>query len=418
MNAARRPASVLLAWATFAVTAAIAVTALALAVLGPGRSEAGGSAVAIGWLAYAVVGVVISTRRPGDRIGALLLAMGLSAELLALSDEPFGFGAGNGGAIATIAERDLIAVWLVPLLLNLWAVSFTLLGVLMLVFPTGRPLSPRWRPVVWLAFALIPVGMITSGTTRTDEAVASVSEFPLLGVLFGPETGSALREAGQGIFGVSQLALFIIAATSLVLRYGRARGAERQQLKWLAYAALLFAAVSVGTAVIFFSPLRALDPGASIPPAVFGGIPFILALVAIPVAVGIAILRYRLYDIDLLINRTLVYGALTATLGAAYVGSVLLLQTLLRPFTAENEIAVAISTLAVVALFHPLRRRIQDAVDRRFYRSRYDAQRTLDAFAARLLDEVDLGDLERELVGVVAETVRPRHASVWLRQRP
>ena len=412
MSVLQRSTSVLLAWAVFAMTVAIAIFALAVTLFSARPLGAGGSAVAIAWLAYAAVGVVISTRRPGDRIGALLLAMGLSAELLMAGD--VALGVVGGGSLVTISELDPVLAWVLPLLLNLWAVSFNLLAVLLLVFPTGHVLSPRWRPLVWLTFALIPLGMITAGTSREGAEIAAISTFPLLEQFFG-DAGSAMREAGQGIFGISQLTLTAVAASSLVIRYRRARGVERQQLKWLAYAALLFAAVSVGTAVIFFSPLRALDPGAPIPPAVFGGIPFILGLVAIPVAVGVAILRYRLYDIDLLINRTLVYGAVTALLAATYFGAVVLIQAALRPFTSGSELAVAGSTLLVVALFQPLRRRVQEAVDRRFYRSRYDAGWILDRFGSRLRDQVDLDAVRADLLDILHETVRPAHATVWLR---
>jgi hypothetical protein len=407
-----RPVFLLLTWAVFAVTIATAAAALVAHVLSPGGADAG-AAVVLAWVAYAVVGLVISTRRPGDRIGALLLAMGLASTLLALTDELTGGLRGDPDSAAWVAGVPL-AAWVIPLLLNLWAVAFTLLPVLLLVFPTGRPLSRRWGAAVWIAFAMIPVGLITAGTSRAVPRAYGL--FPLLPSIFGQETGEALREAGQGIFGVFQLVLFVVSAVSLVVRYRRAAGAERAQLKWLAYAALVLASVFVGTAVAFFSPLRTLDPSAPIPPAMFGGIPFILALVAIPIAVGIAILRYRLYDIDLVINRTLVYGLVSATLVVTYLGTVLLLQTLLRPFTSGSELAVAGSTLAVVALFQPLRRRIQETVDRRFYRSRYDAARTLDTFAARLRNQVELDALRAELLRVVGETVRPAHASLWLRR--
>ncbi len=409
----RRPA-VLLAWATFAVTLAATVAALGATLLSPGVRAAGGAGISLGWLAYGVVGVVISTRRPGDPIGPLLLAMALFADLGILAEALLGGLEGDAVPMALLVP-DPVAAWVLPLLLNLWAVAFTLLGILLLVFPTGRPLSPRWRPIIWAAFAMIPFALITAGTSRA--MVRPYDLFPLLPSIFGQETGEALRKAGQGMFGLFQLALFVLGAVSLVLRYRRSRGAERAQLKWLAYAALLFVCVAVGTAVIFFSPLRALDPGAPIPPAVFGGIPFILALVAIPIAVGVAILRYHLYDIDLLVNRTLVYAAVTAALVATYFAAVVLLQTLLRPITSGSELAVAGSTLAVVALFAPLRRRVQSVVDRRFYRSRYDAARTLDAFAARLRDEVDLDSVRADLLDVVADTMRPAHASLWLRER-
>jgi hypothetical protein len=212
------------------------------------------------------------------------------------------------------------------------------------------------------------------------------------------------------------MALLIVGAVSMVVRLRRARGVERQQMKWFAYAAVVLALVFVGTAIAFFSPLRALDPSARIQPAMFGGVPIILGLIAVPIGTAVAILRYRLYDIDVLINRTLVYGLLTAALAATYFAGVIVLQTALRPLTGGSEVAVALSTLTVVALFAPLRRRIQASVDQRFYRSRYDAARTLDAFGAALRDEVDLDDVRADLVGVVGDTLRPAHVSLWLRE--
>ncbi|HEV2011628.1 MAG TPA: hypothetical protein VGS17_11450, partial [Candidatus Limnocylindria bacterium] len=191
---------------------------------------------------------------------------------------------------------------------------------------------------------------------------------------------------------------------------------ERQQLKWVGYAGALLAMALLGTGVAFFTPLRQLDPDAAVPVTMFGGVPFVTGLIAVPIAVGVAVLRYRLYEIDALISRTLVYGSLTAVLVLAYLAGVAGFQFLLSPFTSGSPIAVAVSTLAVVALFQPLRRRIQSAVDHRFFRAKYNAERTLDAFAARLRDEVDLDMLERELLAVVGETIQPAHASVWLRE--
>jgi hypothetical protein len=197
----------------------------------------------------------------------------------------------------------------------------------------------------------------------------------------------------------------LLAVTSLTVRFRRATGVERQQLKWLVYAVALLAFFSFTNTLAFLTG-RASD---------LTGAAFILSLALIPLAIGVAILRYRLYDIDVLIRRTLVYGATTAGIAAAFFAGIVVLQALLRPVTSGSELAVAASTLASVALFQPLRRRIQSAVDRRFYRSKYDAERTLDAFAVRLRDEVDLEALERELVGVVNDTMQPAHASVWLR---
>jgi hypothetical protein len=192
------------------------------------------------------------------------------------------------------------------------------------------------------------------------------------------------------------------AAASLVIRFRRSRGEERQQLKWVTAAAALFV-------VIFVTPSDQIA-GDDV-----GFATLLVGLLIIAGAVAIAMLRYRLYDIDVVINRTLVYGALTATLAAAYLGGVLLLQLALRPLTESSNLAIAGSTLAVAALFRPARSRIQHAVDRRFYRRKYDAQRTLEAFSARLRDQVDLGALNSELSAVVTETLQPAHVSLWLR---
>jgi hypothetical protein len=195
----------------------------------------------------------------------------------------------------------------------------------------------------------------------------------------------------------------------MVHRLRRSSGQEHQQLKWIALAASVAGILVVADAASFFlsvdgiSQLRIVALG--------------LAFVGFPVAAGVAILRYRLYDIDVVINRTIVYGALTATLAATYLGSVLLLQLALGGLTSDSSLAVAGSTLAVAAIFRPARTRIQEVVDRRFYRLRYDAARTLESFGSRLRDEVALDSLSSELCIVVAETMQPAHVSVWLRTR-
>ena len=201
------------------------------------------------------------------------------------------------------------------------------------------------------------------------------------------------------------LALALIAPVALVVRFRRSRGVEREQLKWLTY-----------TAAIVFGllPIAAVSPRGTI--ADLAQAMFILGIGLLPVAIGIAVTRYRLYDIDVLIRRTLIYATVSALLAAAYVGGLALFQFVLAPFTVGSGVAVAISTLAVVALFQPVRTRIRSAVDRRFYRSKYDAERTLDAFAARLREQIDLGALEGELLDAVRETVQSTHASVWLRK--
>jgi hypothetical protein len=315
--------------------------------------------------AFALCGAVVVSRRRVP-IGWLLLAIGVSGSVASSTVAYKRFLEATATASGAFGPVSNVA----------WALMVVLLALLLQLFPTGGPLSARWRPLAWLTavwvLLVFPIGLTT--------------------------VAGALAET---LFFSALLILIVASGTSVMLRFFRSRGEARQQLKWFAYATGVLVLVVV---------LSASGVGR-------GWIGFVgnVTSYGLPLAIGVALLRYRLYDIDLLINRTLVYGALSAALLATYVLSVLALSALLRPLTGNSELAVAGSTLAVVAAFGPLRARIQRAVDRRFYRSRYDAARTLDAFAARLRDEVDLDTLSRELIGVARETVQPAHAGLWLR---
>jgi hypothetical protein len=277
-------------------------------------------------------------------------------------------------------------------------------GLLLALFPDGRVLGPRWRIVPW---ALV-VGFISFAAGYAVDA----------GPVNAPFRSVSNPFAIAGLGGLNSILIpmgFLLswlaipaAAVSLVLRFRRASGIERQQIKWLATAGAVLT-VSL-TAVL---QLDSSKTGEAIAAPIL-----VTALVAVPLAAGVAVLRYRLYEIDVVINRTLVYGSLTALLAGAYVGLVLLFQLALHPLTGGSGLAIALSTLAVAALFRPARAKIQALVDRRFYRRKYDAVRTLEAFAARLREEVDLDALRAELTGVVAETMQPAHVSVWLREEP
>ena len=309
-------------------------------------------------LTTAFVGALIAARRADNAIGWLLSGAGLAWVVGAFAQQ----------YVDAALQMELPAAGAVSWLVGLWGPSAVCLVLATILFPDGQLPSPRWRPVVWIA--VFDSAVLVAGTQHI--------------LAWAPVTGGPLLAF-----------LLLSSVAALVVRLRRARGVERQQLKWVAFGFGFLTILFIGTTAFVKS----------------------VAFAALPISIGIAMLRYRLFDIDVLINRSLVYGALSMALAAAYFASVLALETLLRPLTAGSEVAVALSTLAVVALFTPLRRRIQGAVDLRFYRARYDATRTLDAFGLRLRDEVDLEAVRASLLGAVDETVHPVQAEVWLRRR-
>jgi hypothetical protein len=358
---------------------------------------------------FALVGALIAARRPGNSIGWLCLVLGVAGGSIvaARAYATHGLLVDPG----SLPSAHLAAWW------SGWAGTLlfgTLTMLLPLHFPTGRPPSPRWRPVVWLALASMALGILAAAFSPGPLAGAPEFLNPL-----GVEILGDVMAPLEPVAPVISLIAILLSAASLVARYRHARGTERQQLKWFFYAFLLSIAIlNIGT--IGGALLVGGDPNSARDAPLYvlwWSVVWPATITMIPIAIGIAVLRYRLYDIDLIINRTLVYGALTAILAAAYVGAIAVLQVVLQPFTQGSQLAVAASTLAVAALFQPLRARIQRVVDRRFYRSRYDAERTVDRFAGRLRDELDLAALSAELIGVVGETVRPARAGLWLRSR-
>ena len=348
----------------------------------------------LGFAAFMAVGTIIVAHRPGNAVGWIFSAIGLltAAGVLA-SEYAARANLGRPGAPPGAVLAAWYASWW-------WYPTLALVLVFVpLVFPTGRLLSARWRPVAAAAAvatvgitalnALTPTLVDEDYTVRNPIGVAWVQD---------PEE-SAVGAVLSGLL----LVCMVAAGLSLVLRFRRSQGVERQQLKWFTYAGALLILSLLATD--YFLP-----EGADV--EVFTG--FIVALV--PVAAGIAILRYRLYDIDRLINRTLVYGLLTALLAGVYAGVVLLLGQVFGRVGAEPPSwVVAGATLAVAALFQPARRRIQAVVDRRFNRRKFDAAKTVEAFSVRLRDEVDLDALSMELLAVVEQTIQPTTASLWLR---
>jgi hypothetical protein len=289
-----------------------------------------------------------------------------------------------------------------------------LLGTfLILLFPDGRLPSSRWRPVAWLCGVVIAanlvVGILVPGPLSEVRSVRNP---------FGLEGFPWLAGANEALGLLFPLCL-LASASSLILRYLRAGKEVREQIKWLAFAASVVS-LGVSAAIVhglFFSSGVAGSTGPLLGNLLEDTIT--LSFGGVPVAIGIAVLKYRLYDIDILINRALVYGSLTVMLATVYLGGVAATQALFQTLTGQEELpqlTVVVSTLLIAALFNPVRRRIQSFIDRRFYRRKYDARKTLDGFSARLRDETDLDGLNAELVAVVRETMQPEHVSLWLRQ--
>ena len=348
-------------------------------------------------LAFPTVGALVASRRHGNAIGWLFCVVGV---LFGVQSAAYGWGVyalfTRPGELPGAELAAWLSTWLfVPAL-------FCIPVYLFLLFPDGRLVSRRWRPVAWLAGAGLLATTVGSALSpgRLDGPPFETIENPA-GLAGGGEALNVTTVLGYWL----TLASILLAGVSLVLRFRRADGPERQQLKWFASAAALFAA----TTIVYTFFLAGVAEQA-------GQISTLLAFAGIPIAVGVAILRHRLYDIDVVINRTLVYGSLTIMLVALYFGGIVVLQRVFVVLTGQQStLAVVTSTLAIAALFNPLRRRIQSLVDRRFYRSKYDARKTLEAFSAKLRDETDLQTLNNDLVGVVAETMQPAHVSLWLR---
>jgi hypothetical protein len=402
----RRAASYL-AWSLCALCVALAVASLILALLngrtlgeiflaldGPSIATLPTEAVS-----FSVVGALIASHRAENPIGWIFLAEGFCYGLLSAGDEYAIYALlTNPGALPLGAEASWLGQWI-------WAPGLGLsLVFLPLLFPDGHPPSHRWRPVAWLGG--LSIGLIV---------VSSM-------IVLWPERGPALVTGDESPSHVLDVVLLFVAVPmlfvaglgaviSLFVRFRRARGDERQQIKWFASAA----ALSLVWIIVFGQSTLGGLPEAIV------ALSFLLVIPSIPIATGIAILRYRLYDIDLIINRTLVYGSLSASLALVYFGGVATTQALFRALTSQEQqpqLAVVVSTLAIAALFMPLRRHIQSFIDSRFYRRKYDARKTLEAFSAKLRDETDLDALSDDLVGVVRETMQPAHASLWLHHDP
>ena len=413
----RPSASFWLAWSLAGLSVAMFLAGFALAlltmnvadpVMRPSVGGIDGLLIFLPFLAFPIVGALVASKRPRNPIGWICLTAGLFWMLIVLGDQSTAYGLATTGSPPGPVMLDALTLFA-------WVPPVGLLGAFMvMLFPDGRLPSRRWRPLAWfsgvaillasVALELEPGRLPYRGGVRNPLGIEGHPWIQVVAVIC-----------------ILLLPLCIIAsAFSLISRYRRSSREVRQQIKWLALAAS-FVGVTYLSALIsglFLAPDSLFTEGKS--PAwvslLFNAV--LISYAGIPTAIGIAILKYRLYDIDILINRTLVYGSLTATLAAFYFAGVAATQTTFRAITGQEQqpqLAVVISTLAIAALFGPLRRRIQIVIDRRFYRRKYDAARILATFSTRLREEVDLKSLSDDLLEVVRETVQPAHVSLWLR---
>src|SRR5215217_1233330 len=389
-----------LAWSLWALSLALTALSLLLLILNLSHPDV---PVYSFWaenvlfsIGYSTVGAVIVPRMSQENpIGWLFCAIGLLwAALHFIGEYAIYTLLAAPGSLPAGELANWVYTW--P-----WVLGLGLIVFLSLLFPNWRLPSARWRWFARISAILTLVGM----------ALAAFSPGPIvvgLPAIRNPLGIESLPNAYKSVQ-VLMLVLIGISVVSLVVRRVYARGVERQQTKWFTYAAT----VAAGGAILKFIISDPLDL------VWIGGVGYafvLIGLAGIPISMGIAIMRYRLYEIDLLINRTLVYGSLTAVLVALYVVGIVVLQRIFVTLAGQQStLAVVASTLLIAALFNPLRRRIQSFVDRHFYRSKYDARKTLEAFSATLRDETDLEALNSELVGVVRETMQPAHVSLWLR---
>jgi len=405
-----------LAWSLAALSlvlcaASVLLYILTRAVQPPSTWGTGGNSAVfiflIPFLPFPLVGALIASRRPENPIGWICLTAGIFWMLAIVTGVYAVYGLlVRPDSVPFPAAIGSLTEWL-------WAPALGLLGTYMiLLFPDGRLPSRRWRPLTWLSGAVIVLA-------STGMALRPGSLADLGGVRnpFGLEEHAWVADAMNTALLLLPLCI-LASAVSLFLRFRRSGREERQQIKWIAFAAAFVALgfLALLIAEVLFSP-DGTGPARPLWGKLFEDA-VTLSYAGVPIAMGFAVLRYRLYDIDVVINRALVYGSLTAMLLALYFGGVATTQIIFRILTGQEQqpqLAVVISTLVIAALFNPLRRCIQSFIDRRFYRSKYDARRTLEAFSATLREETDLRALNGELTRVVRETMQPEHVSVWLR---
>jgi F0F1-type ATP synthase membrane subunit c/vacuolar-type H+-ATPase subunit K len=400
----RRRAVTWLAWSLVGLPAVLLLCGISLSVAANSVSTrlpydietifTSGAINLITLLPFSVIGALIVSRQPRNVIGWIYCGVGLLVGLTALAHGYAEYWLASGSGIRSLAET---AAWFgswswIPLVL-------VPTSLLLLLFPDGRVLSPRWRVVAWCAGFGI-VGYSLNSALETG----GLGDFPKISNPYGVDSPlvGMVGLAGVILAGCSTVA----SAVSLIVRMRRADSEQRQQIKWFAYGGVVVVSTIVASGFVSIW---------SVPASI---LIISVALLGLPVFTGIAILQYRLYDIDIIINRTLVYGSLTIMLAAVYFAGVVGTQYVFRAVTGQErlpQLAVVVSTLAIAAMFNPLRRRLQAFIDRSFYRSKYDAAKTLEAFSSKLREETDLDTLSDDLISVVRDTIQPAHISLWLR---
>jgi MFS family permease len=393
-----------LAWSLWALSVALLLGGAALSRVASSAvsdlsfvGETGDASVVanlITLLPFSVVGTIVASRKPRNAIGWLFCGVGVTLGLNSFAGDFAEFWLASGFGKSSLGETAAwFSSWLWFLLI------FVPMSLLLLLFPDGRLPSPRWRPVAW-GVALGTAGGVVGNALKAGPLV----DFPQIANPYGVDSPVV------GMVGVAGTIVaagsMVGSAVSLIVRLRRVGSEQRQQIKWLAYGgAVMVGGVFAGALAIPWNvPLSITIMSVALP--------------GLPVFTGIAIVRHHLYDIDILINRTLVYGSLTAMLALVYFGGVTATQAIFQTLTGQDELpqlVVVTSTLLIAALFNPLRRRIQSFIDRRFYRSKYDAIKTLEAFSVKLRDVTDPDALSDDLVGLVRETMQPAHVSLWLR---
>ena len=394
-----RRAAAWVAWYMCALSLALTASSLMLLVLNMSHPDVPihpywtvDTLLAIG---FAPVGAVIVPRISSKNpIGWLFCVIGLLWAVMHFSAQ---YAIYTLLAVTGSLPASQAAAWMMSWV---WVPACGLIVFLLLLFPDGRLPNRRWRWFAWFSLLLTVVGVIS-------QALAPGSVYYLRGI-HNPLGVEGLPNVGEQVQTV-MFTLIFVSAGSLFVRWLRASGVERQQLKWFTYSSTL----AISGVILTFTISDAIG---ALWLEWVGYVVLVVGFIGIPISMGIAILRYRLYNIDFLINRTIVYGLLTAILVALYFCGIVVLQRFFVLLTGQQStLAVVASTLLIAALFTPLRRRIQSFIDRRFYRSKYDARKTLEAFSAHMRDETDLNALSDDLVGVVAETMQPAHVSLWLR---